>query len=136
MSRWFNILFAFLIFSGSAGVDVFKHVCSKDGVQLSLFDNANEGCSMDHESHACCTKQKQEKDCCSDEVSVIQFKFDYFQKADLFVVTNYFDLPSQPFTYEDTLGDVNEFTSGIQTTIQPPPLPGETRRAILQVYII
>jgi len=134
--RWLYLLFVALIFSGSIGVDVFKHVCSRDGVQLSLFDNAGEHCSMEHETHACCAKPEQEKDCCSDEVSVVQMHFDFFQKTDVFIVTDLFILPTQPFSFQQP-EDVNEvLTVGAVQDFRPPPISNSRRRALYQVYII
>jgi hypothetical protein len=75
---------------GSIGVQIFIHSCQEDGVSKSFGIKLEHVC--EHDKHAanklkqsCCHTNIQ-KNCCSDQVQVVYYEFDYFQNFDL----NYF----------------------------------------------
>lgn len=126
-----------LIFSGSIGFDVFKHICSKEGVTISLFDKADAHCPSEvHDVPSCCKKEKEEeKGCCTDEEEIVQLKFDYFQK-----VKNW-SFKSIPLEKKSpaiiNIALITEEEKAIEKYwLPPPPLPQSTKRALIQVYTI
>lgn len=134
MIRLFHIAFAALIFTGSIGFEVFKHICSEDGMSLSLFvesEDAHCGAELD----SCCAEQEKDDDCCTDEQQIVQLKFDFFQKA-------------LQFAYGLTLHDFDSVRPHFEESFihrekvllanwnPPPPLLQSQRLAFIQVYRI
>lgn len=80
------IFFVIFIFLGNAGLRVFKHACEEDGIFTSYIIPMEDHCS-DHAREdlpVCCQEtQKEKDDCCSDEVSIYQVDFDFFQDYEL-----------------------------------------------------
>ena len=65
-----------LLLLGSAGIDVFKHICKEDGITVTLFVEAEHHCKEEVQS-SCCSGH-DEKDCCDDEVELVQILPEYY----------------------------------------------------------
>lgn len=79
MKQIFLIFFAALLFSGNIGISVFNHICEDEGVSTSYFLSKNK-CKENSGTESCCEKkQEKEKDCCSDELKIIQIHEKYLQ---------------------------------------------------------
>lgn len=93
-----SILFVVFIFMGTTGLRVFKHACEEDGVFTSYFIQLDDHCT-DHQEElpACCEKEKDKDDCCSDEVDIYTVDFDYFQDSDIQVPGFLFPAEITPF---------------------------------------
>lgn len=66
-------------------MNIFEHVCSQDGVSISYFFQAPDECSEHGDVlESCCSESAKDKDddCCSDIVSYISVKLDYFETFD------------------------------------------------------
>jgi hypothetical protein len=80
-----NIGFALLtcfIFAGSTGFYIFVHHCKVDGKEQSLFVKQVHKCHPVVTKNSCCHQESSEqksKDCCNDEIKIIQVEYDYFQ---------------------------------------------------------
>lgn len=137
MKMWFHIVFSALILFGSSGVEVYKHICSKEGVSITLFSESDHVCSSEeHDLPACCLKEKEkEKDCCTDEEQIVQLKFSYFQKSQAWLLPISFSGFTIPVVS-------NYFLSGKVSQTQyavwdpPPPIRSSRKRAMIQVYTI
>ena len=79
-----RILFSFaalFVLMGTAGFYVFEHSCKMDGVDQHLDIPMEHICQEEMEVESCChspSAQEENKDCCQDEVSVIQIDYNYF----------------------------------------------------------
>ena len=138
LNKLFHIFFAFTIFAGSVGFDVFKHICSKDGITISLFTEDTDHCAEEkQEFPSCCKKEQPEKEkgCCSDEEQIVQLKFQYFQKAKNWTpvqIASFIPCNNNFALVETELEETLTFDNW-----SPPPPPDQSiRRAIIQVYTI
>ena len=81
MKRILFSLFAVFVLAGTAGFYVFEHSCKMDGTDSHLYSASQHVCGDEPEVESCChneTAQNDTKDCCDDEVKVIQLDYDYF----------------------------------------------------------
>ena len=76
LSIWFIVV---LVFAGNIGISVYSHICSKDGVFISLLISNDSHCQEKQKNlPPCCQKKKSKKDnCCHNETKVIKLKADY-----------------------------------------------------------
>jgi outer membrane receptor for ferrienterochelin and colicins len=104
-----------LLFVGNIGVDVFRHICEKEGTSVSYFIPAEDHCAeIESKIPSCCqesdfgfqsnncNKQKK-KDCCDEEVEFYQLKLDFYQNSQIIIppyLFAHFDLSS--FTETET----------------------------------
>lgn len=137
VKRLLLIPFIALLFTGSVGIDVFKHICSKEGVSLAFIVNTVEHCEEEtKDSPSCCQEEKKKDDCCDDEVDVLQFDLDFFQKL--------VDLSFESVDLEQTRPYFIEFKPAIDAMEElryssyypPPPISSSQKRAMLQIYTI
>ena len=121
-----------LVFAGSIGVDVFKHVCKKEGVSVSLFVEGDHHCKDIHEKKSCCSQEKED-DCCDDEVDHFQLTLDYFHDISSpdFVIAAIQDIKIVHIL-EPLVSDNPQ----VQEYPQPPPLSGRDLLNQKQVWII
>ena len=120
-----------LLLLGSAGIDVFKHICKEDGITVTLFVEAEHHCKEEVQS-SCCSGH-DEKDCCDDEVELVQILPEYYND----VLTpeciikiaqeTYFYCAEEKFILEE---------ENIFIHPQPPPLSVKRRLSTNQVWII
>ncbi|MGB1518337.1 MAG: HYC_CC_PP family protein [Crocinitomicaceae bacterium] len=120
-----------LLLLGSAGIDVFKHICKEDGITVTLFVEAEHHCKEEVQS-SCCSGH-DEKDCCDDEVELVQILPEYYndvltpeciikiaQETDFYCAEEKFILEEE----------------NIFIHPQPPPLSVKRRLSTNQVWII
>lgn len=136
--KGFILLFAALfVLLGSIGVNVFLHTCEEDGTFVSYFAPADEEahCADAHdELPPCCESNDhlEKDDCCNDEIKYYKVKLDYFQK----ISTPFIPVSHVP---QPVLVDVDAWTDHtleINTYANPPPLPRNTYRSLVQAWII
>lgn len=104
------IFFAFLLFFGNIGISVFKHICEDAGVSTSYFLAKNK-CVDEAGIDSCCDeKEDDEKNCCSDELQIIQIQEKYLQNysnllflTPEFEASNLFTTIFLKFSYRDKL---------------------------------
>ena len=123
----------FLLFLGNIGVDVYKHICEEDGVEMAYVINTIDHCD-EHEEDLppCCQEEEKEDDCCDDEVAYYQLKFDFFQQ--LGSIDYVIPQPTKIVWGEEvlTLEDQIIFAGDSD----PPPLERSTRLSLHQTYLI
>ena len=120
-----------LLLLGSAGIDVFKHICKEDGITVTLFVEAEHHCKEEVQSSCCSGHDK--KDCCDDEVELVQILPEYYndfltpeciikiaQETDFYCAEEKFILEEE----------------NIFIHPQPPPLSVKRRLSTNQVWII
>ncbi len=120
-----------LLLLGRAGIDVFKHICKEDGITVTLFVEAEHHCKEEVQS-SCCSGH-DEKDCCDDEVELVQILPEYYndvltpeciikiaQETDFYCAEEKFILEEE----------------NIFIHPQPPPLSVKRRLSTNQVWII
>lgn len=86
----FLFVSALFLFVGTIGVDMFKHVCEEDGMEVSYFVKDDSVCdSHEHDEHiadkgmheahqsSCCEEDSETKGCCTTEVKHVQVKLDF-----------------------------------------------------------
>lgn len=142
------LLLTAFILGGSVGVNVFKHICSKDGVSVTYLFNTNSHCEEEEqlachaeasEVPACCQpeKKKEKDDCCSDEVNHYQLKIDYAPQENDVQQAFFIDIDLPPFIEgsSERTAPICLQNSNIQCA-DPPPLEASRYRSILQVYTI
>lgn len=119
-----------LLLVGSAGIDVFKHICKEDGVTVSLFVEADHHCKQ--EAVSCCSGH-DEKDCCDDEVQRVQIQPQYFNDFFLpqFAIVQ---LQEVQIHHYESNEPVEEFS--LASYPQPPPLSGRQILSKKQVWVI
>ncbi len=65
---------------GTTGLPVFNHFCYTTGHSSTSIIFENDHCADEIEIDPCCEEKEESKDdCCSDETTIYQLKFDYFQ---------------------------------------------------------
>jgi len=127
----FILSIVLLLLLGSAGIDVFKHICKEDGITVTLFVEAEHHCKEEVQS-SCCSGH-DEKDCCDDEVELVQILPEYYndfltpeciikiaQETDFYCAEEKFILEEE----------------NIFIHLQPPPLSVKRRLSTNQVWII
>ncbi len=131
-----------ILFVANVGINVFKHICSEDGVAISyIFDASDDHCGeevMHADLPPCCQKEeqdsKEEDDCCSDEVEYYSMKVD----AEVHNAT--------PFSYP-VIAQLTQHYYNIElppvkqkehrtTYVHPPPPDGREILLKKQVWII
>lgn len=138
------IVIAFL-FIGTVGVNVFEHICKKDGVSISYVLNSGEDqCGNHHDQHeeeakktSCCHKKESNNDkgCCSDDVEYFKLKVDTSTPNN-----EKFAFPIQIAKVENSALQIVEierledhYTSDY---VNPPPPESVRQRIKKQVWII
>lgn len=123
-----SVLFVLFILLGSTGISVFTHSCETDGDFTSYIIKLDDHCE-DHEVELppCCHKDKEKKDCCSDEEVIYKVDFQFFQ--DFNVDVPFFVVP------DDVKFDVQDLTpltavNKSEAVTRPPP-DGKSGREIL-----
>ena len=123
-----------MLFVGSVGLDVFKHICEDDGVSVAYVFNTIEHCDDHHEEVPPCCEEKGNDDCCDDEVEYIQMKLDFFQDQE-----NTSDYIQVDFQTPIVVNEINfirkSFVQSYSNT-DPPPKRLSERLAINQSYLI
>lgn len=81
-------IFAFVIFMGSIGVNVFAHFCKVDGVDYSYMVPSSHACAQEKIEESCCHAPKKEKheteakkNCCNEEVKSFRISSELLQKS-------------------------------------------------------
>lgn len=129
-----------LLFVGNIGVNVFKHVCSEEGVSVSyLVNRGSEHCAnhaIQQELPPCCHSEEKKKkdDCCSDEVLYFKIHIDAEQHV----------LPHFDFDAQAVVPDEIEWCDALKyveqevalSYITPPPPDGREILLFKQVWII
>lgn len=121
-----------LLFVGAAGVNVFKHICPKDGTQVAIIVNTNDHCHED--KPVCCSNHKEDKGCCDDEYEYFHVKLDYSQEYQPFVFISAAEIPTFEWYY--VVADHNEKEVNQYTNSDPPFRELSERLSILQTYLI
>ncbi len=125
-----------LLFAGNVGVDVYKHICKEDGVEVSFLINTNDHCEENdkHQEEKCCHEDEKKDNCCDDEVSYFQIKLDFFESYNPYIL--YVDgiVPVEMAWVEPSL-IINRMWYNVDYTAPPPPTNSQ-RQSNLQVYII
>jgi hypothetical protein len=134
-----SYLFAVLLFAGAVGVDVFTHICKKDGVEQAFVINTIDHCESEKEDlPECCQSadHQDEDDCCDDEIEHFKVDSDYSHSnsdaapAVIHLVSNYTSLFDVVF-----VADSEELIHyGIDSG--PPPLLVSERLSFIQSYLI
>lgn len=124
-----------MLFVGSIGLDVFKHICQDDGVSVAYIFNTIDHCDDHHiEVPPCCEKEDND-DCCDDEVEYIQMKLDFFQDQES--SSNYIQVDFQtPIIALSDLSYVGRSITQCYSNTDPPPKRLSERLAIIQSYLI
>jgi hypothetical protein len=126
----------FLLLAGNIGVNVFKHICEKDGVSVSYFFNyGHDHCEEDKEDLPTCCKKavEKKKDCCDDEVEQIKIDFDFAKANDNEVclpLTTIYSVQGEK-AHNTELAD-----HYISNYVNPPPPDSRRILVLKQVYII
>lgn len=139
------LVLSLLILSGSVGLNVFKHICRKDGVQVTFLVNTNTHCDDDTEMSCsnespelpvCCQKEKESKkdDCCSDEVDHFKLKVEF--APDLESVSLPIFVASLSNNYFTVFKTDSYRVERSNPYPDPPPLEASRTRSLLQIYII
>lgn len=117
------VLATCFVFLGSTGFYVFVHSCKMDGREQSLYFKSEHQCEEEVQTESCCHQPAEEKskDCCQDEVKIVQVNYDYFHSTESpeFVP---FHLPTAP-GWSSVLSESIEceaLLSSIQNTGPPP----------------
>jgi hypothetical protein len=137
MKQLLLIPFILLLFTGSVGIDVFKHICSKEGVSVAFVFNTVDHCEEESKDIPSCCKDEQSKDdCCDDEVDLILIDLDFFQKQldwdfSLLQMEAIISANWQPLMLP-----VKKESFRFSDYYPPPPKNSSTQRALLQVYTI
>ncbi|MBU2020631.1 MAG: hypothetical protein KJ941_13380, partial [Bacteroidetes bacterium] len=85
---------------------VFVHHCKVDGKEQSLFVKKEHNCAPDISEKSCCHQEltpEKSKDCCNDEVKIVQVAYDYFQNQIQYEFTADFQalVPFYKFKFTD-----------------------------------
>lgn len=123
-----------MLFVGSVGLDVFKHICQDDGISVAYVINTIDHCDDHKEELPPCCEEEKEDDCCDDEVEHIQMKLDFFQDQDEIadaVILEFVVLPTFHFDPATTKSIARSFSNS-----DPPPWSLSKRLAKNQSYII
>ena len=139
------ILGVAFLFVGNIGVDVFKHICQKDGVTISYFVPDNEHCGEKKaELPSCCQKKEEKshcssmeslrkKDCCDEEVAHFQVKLDFFQKVKVFTPIAVAVLTPAPFVQNE---DVLNTDLVVDNYVNPPPKESGGRDVLIKKRVL
>lgn len=134
------VLLLFLLFVGNVGVNVFKHICSENGVAVSyVFNDGEDQCKMHelkhHDVPSCCyeNESEEEKGCCSDEVEYVKLKTDVEQHH-----PDDFSFPVQAVLVSSfILNEVPQWYDECIVNYRTPPPPNSRELLIRkQVWII
>lgn len=137
--RVISYLFAVLLFAGAVGVDVFTHICKKDGVEQAFVINTIDHCESETEELPDCCQSKEhqdEDDCCDDEVEHFKIDSDYSHSnsdaapAVIHLVSNYTSL------FDIVFVEDNEELIHYGIDSGPPPLLVSERLSFIQSYLI
>ena len=133
----FLVFFSTILFVGNIGVNVFKHICSEDGVTISYLVNSNNHCAeeeVEEEVHACCESKEKKDDCCNDEVAYVNLQLDieFSELTDFSFPTYNFVEIGHLFPIEYSIFRGETFFS----SLNPPPLELRRRLSQIQVYQI
>ena len=127
---------ALFLMIGSIGVNVFLHTCEEDGTFVSYFVPAaqNDHCEKAHvDKPECCTSdEKEEDDCCGDEIKHIKVQLDYFQKINTPFIPIYYS--PQPTSFVEV--EFNEENTTVSNYANPPPKKRSVERSLSQIWII
>ena len=130
-----------LLFVGNVGVNVFKHICEKDGVTVSYFFNHLEEHCQDHLSDVpiCCKKEEKkkegcgDKDCCDDEVEYIKIDLDYYNTQSEAIQLLPFVISTKDHSVTLNLPEIQY---SISNYVHPPPLSGRDILIFKQVLVV
>ena len=120
-----------LLLLGSAGIDVFKHICKEDGITVTLFVEAEHHCKEEVQS-SCCLGH-DEKDCCDDEVELVQIQPEYYN--DFLTPECIIEIAQETDIYCAGEKLILE-EDYISSHPQPPPFSVKRRLSTNQVWII
>jgi len=129
-----------LLFVGNIGVNVFKHVCSEEGISVSyIVDRGEERCAnhaIQPDLPPCChsDEEKKKDDCCSDEVLYFKLHVDAEQHF----------LPNFDFVAQAEIPAELEWHDAVEHVeqevffgyITPPPPDSREILLLKQVWII
>lgn len=141
------IFLATFILGGSVGINVFKHICSKDGVSVRYLFNTNSHCEEEElmACHAessnlpsCCQpeKKKEKDDCCSDEIDHFQLKIDYAPQDDVQTSAGIDIIEPATIIVSSSKKPVLYHDKKPLRDTDPPPKEARRYRSFLQVYTI
>lgn len=144
LTQLISIFFMALLFTGAVGIDVFTHICKKDGIEQAFVINTIDHCESEQEDLPDCCQSLEdqdeddccddEDDCCDDEMDHYKVDSDYSHSNSLLspVVINVQALRSYTF-------DVLEFDEWLVVYAidsGPPPLLVSERLSRIQSYLI
>ena len=121
-----------ILFFGNIGINVFKHICQKEGVTISYFVESDHHCKTEQKVEKSCCAEKISENCCDDIVEFYQLKLDY--------VDQLLDVSFDFFHVEQTLCSNYSVSFGDEIVYsnyaQPPPLSGRNILIKNQTFII
>lgn len=107
------------VFLGNIGSTIFVHHCEKEGDSFSIFTKIDHSCSTQIQK-TCCSFEKKDNSCCSDEVKHVK------NDVKVFKVNKNFKLWKSSFNYSsDVEFSFSKFIVSELVTItfyDPPPL--------------
>lgn len=129
-------------------MNVFEHICKKDGNSFSLFVPEESNCKQEIiEKKATCCKEKNkiehqktqvfEENCCSDKINTFKLSFDYnqhYQVDFVSVLVKWIDIKSLIIHSKN----IEVYTQEINTKYfnKPPPLYSNPIYIHLETYLI
>lgn len=138
------LVFAFVIFTGTVGINVFKHFCSKDGLNYSYITPPSHSCQEAEEvEESCChaearissSKHEIRKNCCEEEVSSYKISSDYIQKSATDLHLEFLPVKSvSSVFFEESYVLAETRTAG--SIVRPPPKTGQEILILNQVFRI
>lgn len=129
-------LFTGFLFLGVCGVSVTQHLCTITEEVCEMHDGPHEKM---HVKHDCCPEQEaptstpDDDDCCKEDLKVYQTSLDHYHDV-LVKLPQFYALPIKTldfYTADVCLPELNPVRYA-----NPPPIPQEQFRALLQVYTI
>ena len=136
--------FAFVIFTGTIGINVFAHFCKIDGVDYSYIVPPSHSCKMEAEVETCCHQGEDKaisnqpeikKNCCQEAVSSFKISSDYTQKSTPDLVFNFIAPKSVSCIFFEEIYIASE-PFLVSHLTRPPPKTGQEILILNQVFRI
>lgn len=138
----FLMIVVFLV--GTIGITTYKHICSKDGISISLFIPNNSECPNEEiskmETHDCCHQDKQidKNHCCNNEISSYKVHSDFIyeiHKLDISSLNAVFLVPVFHFLSFFSISNLKEqFQFKIPSTEPPVLYQGKDLLGFLSIW--
>jgi len=121
MNKIFSVILSLVILTTSMGFTVSSHICGGKKVKTVFSVGvADVSCGMEKKANDCSSKKQMKKNCCEDEVQLIQNDKDYIQQ-----ITNFDFSPNFLIAFVTTYVELfeNETTEiDFFSDHSPPPL--------------